>query len=44
MYIVLNGLTGKTVGKAKSLKGAIRIKDRKDNEYGACVHSYKKVQ
>ena len=39
MFKVINDKTGMTVGTYSTIKRARSAVDRKDNEYGACVHS-----
>jgi hypothetical protein len=38
IYHIINRRTGCRVGTASTLRRAIRIADRRDNEYGAYVH------
>jgi len=40
-FTIFNHRTGEKVGKANTLKGARRSKDRKDNEYGGYAHAIK---
>lgn len=40
-FTIFNRRTGETTGKANTLKGARRSKDRKDNEYGGYAHAIK---
>lgn len=37
-YLVINIRTGAIVARCKTLTGARRSRDRKDNEYGAYAH------
>jgi hypothetical protein len=43
MYLIINTRTGQTVGKAKTKAGARASKDKRDNAYGAYVHSIREV-
>jgi len=43
MYEVINARTRLVVGRAKTLKGALRTIDRLDNAYGAAVHIYRRI-
>lgn len=38
MYYIFNRRTGTCVAKCKTIKGARRAVDRRDNNYGAYVH------
>ena len=40
-FTVINHRTGQAVGKANTLKGARRSKERKDLDYGGYAHSIK---
>lgn len=44
MYLIINKQTGQIVGKASTLSGARRSRDRRDNEYGAYVHYIKTTE
>ena len=43
MYLIIDSHTGKTVGKAQTLKAANRSVDRRDNAYGAYRYRSQKV-
>jgi len=42
-YEIIDRRTGAVVGKAKTLKGATRAVDRRDNEYGAYRYTHRAV-
>jgi hypothetical protein len=43
MYEIIDRHTKKVVGKAKTLRAAIRSVDRRDNAYGAYRYMHRKV-
>lgn len=43
MYEIIDTHTGYVVGKAKTLRSALRTIDRRDNAYGAYRYTWRKV-
>jgi hypothetical protein len=43
-YEVIDRQTGRVVAKAKTLRGAIRAVDRRDNAYGAYRYQWRHIQ
>lgn len=42
-YEIIDCQTGRVVGHAKTLRGAIRSCDRRDNEYGAVRYRHRRI-
>ena len=43
MYEIVDRHTGNVVGKAKTLRAALRSVDRRDNAYGAYRYSHRRI-
>lgn len=44
MYEIVDRQTGAIVGKAKTLRAAIRSVDRRDNAYGAYRYFHRRIE